>query len=160
MLCIDVWIEFFCCCCVNLVRFFDVYLNPNVWKPCCWGVFCFCLHILSNTRSRFLSFNCVLFCLLLLDNDWYISLVDNFCYSFDKELVGLSSFEVDVDVKDELELGSFVVDGEGFDLFSMIWCNHLLCLFFFLPFCSGAFIVSVNMVVWLDAPWTELMVLG
>ena len=45
MLCIDVWIEFFCCCRVNLVRFFDVYLNPNVWRPCCWGLFYFCLHM-------------------------------------------------------------------------------------------------------------------
>ena len=160
MLCIDFWIELFCCCCVNWVRFFDVYLNPNVCRLCCWSLFCFCLHILVNTGSRFLSVHCVLFCLLSLDDDWHISLEDDFCRSFDKGVVGLGSFEVAVDAKEELELGSFVIDGAGFDPFPHDLMYSSTFSFFFLPFCSGVFIVSVDMVVWVDTPWPELMVLG
>ena len=144
VLCMGVWIELFCCfcccccwCCLDWVRFFDVYLKSNVWKPCCWGLFYFCLHMLTNTRSRFLSFNGVLGCLLSLDNDWQISLVDDFCRLFDKGLVGLGSFEIIVESKEDLELGSVVIDGEGFDLFPMISCTHLLCLCSFYLFVPG-----------------------
>ena len=72
----------------------------------------------------------------------------------------MGSFEIVVESKEDLELGSFIVDGADFDLFSHNLMYSSTLSFFFLPFCSGVFIISVDRVVRVDDPWTELMVLG
>ena len=150
--CLD-WVGLLSFCRLGLVLW--CIFESEFWRPFCWSLVCFCLQKLVNTGSRFFTFNSVLRCILSLVNDWQISLVDDVCRLFDKGLVGLVYFDNFVQSREDLELGNFVVDGAGFDLFS-----HNFMYSSTLSFCSGVLIVGVEKVVWVDTSQTALMVLG